>query len=240
MPSSPPPAYENSGPPNPAALSSASEKAPLGSNNPYNPARTGDSPSTEDDARLAAQLQAEEDARAGVATNPAKGAASNYYTEPSQPQLGPRPSSQGTPANSQTATPEPRQQSRSRGFLSKLMGKHSSSSSSSGYTRPPAPAPRPPPQPYAYQQGGYYGGYPPQQPMGYGYGYPPYAPQSGYYPGMQRRNNGMGTAGAAALGVGGGLLGGALLAGAMDDWGDHDGGGFGGDDMGGGDFGGDF
>jgi len=55
----------------------------------------------------------------------------------------------------------------------------------------------------------------------------------------------MGTAGAAALGVGGGLLGGMLLADAVEDMGDHqdydnggydDGGGW--DDGGGGDFGG--
>lgn len=50
----------------------------------------------------------------------------------------------------------------------------------------------------------------------------------------------MGTAGAAALGVGGGMLGGLLLADAVDDMGDnggYDGGGFdGGGDFGGGDF----
>ncbi|MBZ6375385.1 MAG: hypothetical protein LBE67_10395 [Kocuria palustris] len=54
----------------------------------------------------------------------------------------------------------------------------------------------------------------------------------------------MGTAGAAALGVGGGLLGGMLIADAIDDHhdsGDYGGGGDdygGGDDFGGGDFGG--
>jgi hypothetical protein len=54
----------------------------------------------------------------------------------------------------------------------------------------------------------------------------------------------MGTAGAAALGVGGGLLGGLLIADAVEDIGDHDNydngggdwGGGGGDDFGGGDF----
>lgn len=50
----------------------------------------------------------------------------------------------------------------------------------------------------------------------------------------------MGTAGAAALGVGGGMLGGLLLADAVGDMGDQDygdGGGFdGGGDFGGGDF----
>lgn len=51
----------------------------------------------------------------------------------------------------------------------------------------------------------------------------------------------MGTAGAAALGVGGGLVGGMLLADAIDDHNDYDNGG-GYDDGGGGDFdgGGDF
>lgn len=51
----------------------------------------------------------------------------------------------------------------------------------------------------------------------------------------------MGTAGAAALGVGGGLLGGLLIADAVGDMGDqdYDNGGYdggGGDDFGGGDF----
>ncbi|EHA28616.1 hypothetical protein ASPNIDRAFT_126443 [Aspergillus niger ATCC 1015] len=138
-----------------------------------------------------------------------------------------------------STSPAPKQE-RSRGFLGKLMGRHSGGSSSNGgggasYSRPPQQAA------YGYPQAGY-GGYPPQQA---GYGYPSYPAQGGYYPQQQapqRRHNGMGTAGAAALGVGGGLLGGLLLADAVEDLGhDFDGpppGDFGGGDFGGGDFGG--
>lgn len=188
----------------------------------------------DDDARLAAQLQAEEDARAGNRAPGTPGTAANYYGEPHRPQstdvgYAPGPSSQ---------SPVPEQKRSKGGFLSKLMGKSSGSSS------------RPRPQYASYPQqsgGGYYGGYPQQSPHQPGYGYPPagyggYPPQGGYYPQQQppRRSGGMGTAGAAALGVGGGMLGGLLLADAVGDMGDQDygdGGGFdGGGDFGGGDF----
>ncbi|KAI2847109.1 hypothetical protein CBS147343_10214 [Aspergillus niger] len=194
----------------------------------------------ESDARLAAQLQAEEEARARRRSPvpPAQaqsGAASDYYAENSRVQSPQGPST----------SPAPKQE-RSRGFLGKLMGRHSGGSSSNGgggasYSRPPQQAA------YGYPQAGY-GGYPPQQA---GYGYPSYPAQGGYYPQQQapqRRHNGMGTAGAAALGVGGGLLGGLLLADAVEDLGhdfdgpppgDFGGGDFGGGDFGGGDFGGD-
>lgn len=129
--------------------------------------------------------------------------------------------------------------------MSKLMGKTKPSSGGSsspfgvgGYSRPPPP----PPQSYGYPPSGYYGGY--AQPQA-GYGYSQYPMQGGYAQ-PQRRQGGMGNAGAAALGVGGGLLGGALLAEAFDgddntyiennyggDDGDYGGGG---DDFGGGDF----
>lgn len=242
-----PPSYSNSGPGDPAALASVGDhKQHMGSNNPYNPsANTGpgnDSPHMiDEDARLAAKLQAEEDARAGTRGTGGgpgdRGASSDYYNNASRPQsTGPG----GYAAGSASHSPMPEQeQKRSKGgFLSKLMGKSSSS-------RPP----RPQPQYASYSQqgpppGAYYGGggYPPQhgpQP-GYGGGYGGYPQQGGYYqqqPPRRQGGGGMGTAGAAALGVGGGLLGGMLIADAIDDHHDNDdyGGGGGGDDYGGGD-----
>ncbi|KAJ5820590.1 hypothetical protein N7474_006181 [Penicillium riverlandense] len=238
-----PPSYDASSA-DPAAVASAGDKkqSAMLSNNPYNKpgGRSSQSPSMiDEDARLAAKLQAEEDARAsGARGSNTPGASSDYYNEPPQP-LG----SSAGPSSSQSPGPMP-EQKRSRGFLGKLMGKSSSSSS-----RPPPPQPQygsygPPPQ-QGPPPGGYYGGYPPQpQP---GYGYPPgpgygYPPQGGYYPQQQPpRKSGMGTAGAAALGVGGGLLGGMLLADAVEDMGDHNDYGNGGYDNGGyGDNGGDY
>lgn len=241
-----PPSYSNAGPGDPAALASVGDqKQHMGSNNPYNPsANTGPGNASphmiDEDARLAAKLQAEEDARAGTRGTGAgpgdRGASSDYYNNASRPQsTGPG----GYAAGSASHSPMPEQeQKRSKGgFLSKLMGKSSSS-------RPP----RPQPQYASYSQqgppGGYYGGggYPPQhgpQP-GYGGGYGGYPQQGGYYqqqPPRRQGGGGMGTAGAAALGVGGGLLGGMLIADAIDDHHDNDdyGGGGGGDDYGGGD-----
>lgn len=226
----------------------------MASNNPYNLANASQNRASpnmiDEDARLAAKLQAEEDARTG-SRGPTPGAAVDYYSDPSRPQsigggYSPGPSSQ---------SPMPEQKRSKGGFLSKLMGKSSGSSS-----RPPRPQYASYPQ---QQPGGYYGGYPQQPPPQPGYGYPApgyggYPSQGGYYPQQQppRKSGGMGTAGAAALGVGGGLVGGMLLADAVEDMGDHDnydnndnggydgggggwddgGGGGGGDDFGGGDF----
>lgn len=256
-PDEPPPSYEDSG-----DLSSTPGDQKLSSNNPYN-ARGSHTPRNDDtvesDARLAARLQAEENARSTgshAERQQQPGAATDYYQD----------STGGSPAAAQQSSLAPEAaerggRGRSRSFLSKLMGKASGGSSSSGggysggygggysggYGRPP---PGPPIQSsYGYPPGGggFYGGYPAQTQMGYGYspmgmgmggmgggGYPP------------RRQGGMGNAGAAALGVGGGLLGGALLADAFEDHGDTyvnndygDGGGDGGggdDGGGGGDF----
>ncbi|KAJ5461078.1 uncharacterized protein N7458_002630 [Penicillium daleae] len=232
-PEAPPPSGPPAGPPPnelPAEAVPSDRKQPMASNNPFNPANStkdnAPSHSLDDDARLAAKLQAEEESRArGQGSD--RGAATDYYSDPSPK------------AKAHPATPRSK-----GGFLSKLMGKSSSGSS------------RPPQQQYAsYPQqgpppGGYYGGYPPQQ-QGYGYPQPGYGggygggypPQGGYYPQQPpRKSGGMGTAGAAALGVGGGLLGGLLIADAVEDMGDHDnydnGGGDWGDGGGGGDFGG--
>ncbi|BCR98988.1 uncharacterized protein AKAW2_40671A [Aspergillus luchuensis] len=242
-PSGPPPSYDASSPgPRPSSAAAGGDKKPLGSRNPYN---SQPDSTLESDARLAAQLQAEEEAQARRRSPmpPAQaqsGAASDYYAENSSSRVQ---SPQGP-----STSPAPKQE-RSRGFLGKLMGRHSGGGSSSssaggmGYSRPPQQAA------YGYPQAGY-GGYPPPQQAGYGYS--SYPAQGGYYAQQQapqRRHNGMGTAGAAALGVGGGLLGGFLLADAVEDLGhdfdgpppgDYGGGGFDGGDFGGDDFGGDF
>ncbi|KAE8348340.1 hypothetical protein BDV28DRAFT_143732 [Aspergillus coremiiformis] len=228
-PSEAPPSYEESGTSNLSAPHGTNEKKSFGSNNPFNQAGARNS-SLESDARLAAQLQAEEDARARGSRSPGQqtqpGAAADYYAEASRPQsVG----YQSSPAPSQQSSgPE---QKRSKGFLSKLMGKASSGGGAS-YGKPSQP-----PQSYGHPPGGY-GGYS-QQPAGYGY--PAYPSQPGYYPTAaqpaRRHGGGVGTAGAAALGVGGGLLGGALLASALDDHHDYNDCGGGYDDFDGGDFG---
>ncbi|KAJ5709618.1 hypothetical protein N7493_009909 [Penicillium malachiteum] len=206
-----PPSYDQTGPSDPAIVASAGDKKrPLSSNNPYNPRGTS-SPSIDSDAQLAAKLQAEEDARASSRSPGARGAASDYYSGNAPiTQLGTSGSYAGPSSN---VVPE--EKSRSKGFLSKLMGKSSSS----------RPRPQAAYASYPQQQQGYgdpnYGRYP----QGYAYGgYPqqsaPYYQQQQYQQQPQRKH-GMGTAGAAALGVGGGLLGGLLLADAVEDLGDH-------------------
>ncbi|KAJ6107912.1 hypothetical protein N7523_009235 [Penicillium sp. IBT 18751x] len=247
-PSEPPPSYNQTGPAGPGVTGTIGDKKQsMASNNPYNPSNASQSRDSQsmidEDARLAAKLQAEEDARGGSGDSrgPPAGTAADYYSNPSQPPVAgagysPGPSSQ---------SPMPEQKRSKGGFLSKLMGKSSGSSS-----RPSQPQYASYPQ---QQPGGYYGGYSQQSAPRPGYGYPQqgyggYPPQGGYYPQQPppRKSGGMGTAGAAALGVGGGLLGGMLLADAVEDMGDHqdydnggyDGGGGGWDDGGGGDFGG--
>lgn len=242
----PPPSYEESGAGDSAGDSAAGasdKKGGLGSNNPYNQEKDKED-LVESDARLAARLQAEENARSGTQSPAVQpGAAADYYSDGSHAQ-SPGPSSAQNLAPQDTGRGN---KTRSRSFLSRLMGKAKPSSGSSGnpfggvYSRPPPP----PPQSYGYPPSGYYGGY--AQPQVGGYGYSQYPIQGGYAQ-PQRRHGGMGNAGAAALGVGGGLLGGALLAEAFDggdntyienNYGGDDGGdyGGGGDDFGGGDFG---
>ncbi|EEH17206.2 hypothetical protein PABG_07293 [Paracoccidioides brasiliensis Pb03] len=246
----------------------------LGSNNPFNPMRTGSSygsgPSSgtneavmDEDARVAARLQAEENGQAGMM---------GQGSLPPQPQ----PQPQSLPP------PQPLIEERRKspgGFLGKLMGKASSKTNyqGSGFsTAPyyPPPPQQPPPQqqqqqqyppmpqyqqqPYPQQQqqqqqqyGGYYGPQP-NTPS-----YPQYVPQQQQQQQHHKQHGRprIGRGGAAALGLGGGLLGGALLSKAVGSYGRHayeeglaDGAdmddysddGFGGDDFGGGDFGGDF
>ncbi|RAH63868.1 uncharacterized protein BO66DRAFT_396651 [Aspergillus aculeatinus CBS 121060] len=239
-PSEPPPSYDASGPAEPSSLAAAGDKKTVDSRNPYKPPESAHH-NLDDDARLAAQLQAEENARARR-RSPASsgGAASDYYTDGSPRQTAGYQSSE---PQSQNSSPGPAQQ-RSKGFFSKLKGKVAGNSGAS-FPRPQQPVPQ---QSYGYPQGGYYyggggvgAGYASQQT---GYGYPSYPPQGSFYPTQQQpqqRRHGMGTAGAAALGVGGGLLGGMLLADAVEDmshdygpppgdYGDDYGGDFGGGD----------
>lgn len=209
-PDGPPPSYQSG----PNASNVSDTKSSLNTNNSYNQSgeRAGGS---ESDAQLAARLQAEEDARARGSHSPMPGAATDYYGQQGSAQLG-----YGSQSPYGAQTPEPQGTERgSKGFLSKLLGKGKQSSSYGG----------------GYQQGYPQHGYPQQGYSQQGYGHPQGYGYGGQYQQAQKKKHGMGAGGAAALGVGGGLVGGMLLADALDDG--HDGGGFGGDD-GGGDFGG--
>jgi len=181
------------------------------------------------DEQLARKLQAEEDARAhgGSAAGSHRGEADGYYQgAPGASPYGQQPSygdpgvGPGTPSYDQ----QPAGGKSKGGLFGKLLGKgksHQQQQPQYGY--PQQQQGYPPQQPYGYpQQQGHYGqgGYPPQQ----------YA-QPGRKPGM-------GAGGAAALGLGGGLLGGVLLGEALSGDGGDGGGDYGGGDDGGG--GGDF
>ncbi|OJD10670.1 hypothetical protein ACJ73_09727 [Blastomyces percursus] len=234
---------------------SASTPLELGSNNPYNPARqrspsgpeartSTDDKMIAEDAKLAAKLQAEEDERAQQERDQDQ----QTFAGSPQPQ-------------SQTLSPPPHETKRSRsksgsGFLGKLINKasskvhHGASSSpgnGSGFVSPHHHQ-----QPYHHQQQQqqyqpYQGPY--SAPYGYN-GHPAggtglYGPKQPYMygqpPRQRRRMGGMGPGGAAALGLGGGLLGGAMLANAIGDHHDYQEGyadGMAADDFGGGDFGG--
>ncbi|KAG5999094.1 hypothetical protein E4U54_002068, partial [Claviceps lovelessii] len=217
--------------------------------NPYeNPTdeKTGTVPhgkaSEDEDAKLAAKLQAEEDARArGGPAPPAGygggggggGGAAESYAQGGYP--GGQPSSQQQQFPSDLP---PREGSRGKsgGILGKLFGKGKQQQGQTGYPGgyggySPQPQQQqsyyssPPPQ---QQYGGYpqqgYGGYPQQ-----GYGQPGYGAPGGYaggggYPQQQAPGKkpgmggamGMGLAGG-ALGLGAGMLGGALIADAVHD-----------------------
>ncbi|EXJ69952.1 uncharacterized protein A1O5_07025 [Cladophialophora psammophila CBS 110553] len=217
-PGGPPPSYSGHNAPQ---VSDA--KRPLESNNPYNRG------SQETDEEMARRLQNEENTR---------GAAESYYNSgsssgPNPPGIqGGYPGAPSSPSN--PLPPRPDSSGKSKGFLGKLLGK--SSGSSSPYVQQARPGAGYPPQPAGYNQGypagppgpgfggpGYgppgpgYGGYGP--PQGYG-GYPPgpgYGGYGGYAQAPPKRSGGLGAGGAAALGLGGGLLGGALLADAFND-----------------------
>ena len=216
-----PPGYTGSG-------VSGPEKGGLGSNNPYSHNNPGTSSSNVDeDARFAARLQEEENARS--AGRPSSGGAQgDYYNQHGQ--YGQQPG-MGSSSYDQNQLP-PREDKKKGlgGLIGKLTGKSGGHHGQPGYGGQP--------QHGGYPQQGYppqggYGGYPPQGAYGGGYGHGGYG--GGYGPPPRRQGGGgLGMGGAAALGVGGGLLGGALLAEGMDggDEGDYGGG----DDGGGGDF----
>ena len=212
-----PPAYDPK-----SARAVGPEKGNLGSNNPFGHSGAGSSraPDTSSDEDFARKLQAEEDARRPAGGS--RGEADGYYND--------GPSKQGGHANPTNDLP-PRPEQQKRGLFDKLLGKNKTSSSQQQQQQY-YPPPQQPYYPHGPPPGGAYG-YPP--PGGY---YPPPGGPGGYYGGGPQRQ-GLGTAGAAALGVGGGLLGGVLLGEALDGgggWGDGgDGGGY---DGGGGDFGG--
>ncbi|KAI1388827.1 uncharacterized protein F4822DRAFT_259308 [Hypoxylon trugodes] len=238
--------------------------APTDSKNPFineatKPSGPSGSHDEDADARLARQLQEEENARAG-------GAARSYTNAPTPPQgYSPYPDQQGQlPPRSGSGTTD-----KAKGLLGKFFGGknkpqgYGGGGYGGGYPGQQPQYGGPPPQQYGGygspppQQGyyggpppGQYGGYgpPPGQYGGYGGGYPPQ--QGGYYQQAPQKKpgGGMGAMGGAALGVGAGLIGGALIADAIDDHEDHeqqeayqDGYQDGQDnDFGGGDFGGDF
>jgi hypothetical protein len=180
----------------------AGDSSRLGSNNPYASSTTPGRSSNDisEDERLARRLQEEEDQRARL--HPGQPSAGAYYNQGSTvPEMG-----QQDASNSNLGSPLPNPQSKGghhKGLLGKLLDKASSKAQS-----------RPHGAGYAPQQHGY--GVPYNQPGHGGY----YGGQPMY--GAPGRRPGMGAGGAAALGLGGGLLGGAMLANAADA-GDHGG-----------------
>ncbi|KAJ3056292.1 hypothetical protein HK097_007392 [Rhizophlyctis rosea] len=182
-----------------------------------------------EDEAYARRLQEEENARTAGGQNIYSGGPASYgpqYGQPPYPGQQPyqQQPNQQQPFQNQMYEQQPqyaptKDKGKKGGFLSKLLGGKSSSSS------------------HGYPQQAY--GNPYQQ-QHHGNPY-----QQGY--GKRPGGGGMGTAGAAALGVGGGLLAGAIVADAindnehdayMDGYTDGQDNDFGGGDFGGGDFGG--
>ena len=246
-------------PPIPASTKpGGDEKAPLPP-----PAATGNNSTYEADAKLAAELQAQEDARARALASPPP-------TFPNQlpPRAGPEKRSRSRFSFGRLlgSKKTPTQQ---HAFMSAPQPGHNAggypgAGFQHGYTPPPpgmygSPQPQQPCGGYGVPpQHGYYGGYASPQPPYGAYGPPPQQPYGQYYGAYQqpygqpygayaqqhqqqagRGRPGMGMASGVAMGAGVGLLGGALVASAFDH---HDHGGWqgDGDDFGGGDFGGDF
>ena len=229
-PPGPPPSYADVG-------NSSSTNNPLPSekhnpNNPYNAPTATASSSVDEDAKLAARLQAEEDARASSSAGN-RGANAEFFDPNANFAHGHGGSQQQQQQQTGSSFSQelPPRDPKSKGVMGKLFGKmggHSPTPPQYAHGGPP------PPGGYGYQggppQGGGYGyGPPPQQ--GYGYGPPQgygYAAQPGYaYAGpppqqqqyMQAppaKSSGLSPFGGAALGVGGGLVGGMLLSEVME------------------------
>lgn len=218
-----PPSYSSGGAPTNAGIDRKSPN--LHSNNPYS------SNVAESDEALARRLQEEENAR-NVASG-SRGANDAYYQSQGQGQAYPhspsyQSASMNTPQAAQ-ATSADRGSGKSGGFLSKIKEKMSQppqQRQGMGYGGAGYPQQGGQygggPQYGGYPQQGYGGGYPQQgyggypqqgygQPMGYGQ-----QPMMGGYGQPARKKPGMGAGGAAALGVGGGLLGGMLLMDGID------------------------
>ncbi|KAI9726392.1 MAG: hypothetical protein M1834_009055 [Cirrosporium novae-zelandiae] len=233
-PPGPPPAYDpnNSN----SKLAPGEKSGSLSSNNPYNSGHGSSSSNDIDaDARYAAQLQAEEDAKV---RDGFRNAQTDYVNTSMSPGYEPQLKQQFGGSDKGKSK---------GGFLGKLLGKHSGGQVPQSYRHygSPSPVNYSGSGQYGYQPQQRYGGYPQQGYPQQGYGYPQQE-YGGYQQQQVKKKGGLGTAGAAALGVGGGLVGGMLLADAIDDHDEHeydqgyqdgaDGGGFDGGD----DFGGDF
>lgn len=231
-PHDPPPGYE---PGSNAPLTADDKKQPYAT-----PAATAHGAASsysvaavDEDAKLAARLQAEEDAKAratpGGPQPPAGYGGPGFYSSPTGAGGGSSSGNSPYPVEQypQELPPRYRDKAKAGGFLGKLFKK---GKTGGGFS------PQPQPQP----QQGYYQSPPPQQPH-YGGGYPGYGPlptmaggsyggyggqpymqqqqqppsqQAGRKPGMG--GMGMGLAGG-ALGLGAGVLGGALIADAIHD-----------------------
>ncbi|KAI9772798.1 MAG: hypothetical protein M1839_002299 [Geoglossum umbratile] len=194
----PPPAYSG---PDPGSSSNSHSRShtPTADKKDTNPFRQRSpappNPSLDEDARLAAKLQAEEDALARSTPVPPGNTYSTSNPDPYFPQtLPPR---------------DGKEKGSSKGLIGRFFG---------GGSPHKQHSPQPHQQPYGGPPQPGYGNYPPPG------GYPYYPQQGGYYPPQQqqqqhgrRPGGGLGAGGAAALGLGGGLLGGVLLADAIDD-----------------------
>lgn len=219
------PAY-SPGPNAPASAGIDTKSQNLHSNNPYA------SNVAESDEEMARRLQEEENSRRrsgeksrGASDSYYSGQSSGYPTSPSYNNSSLQPPQDTRPGMDRGSG------SKSGSFLSKIKDKIGAPPRQGGGMGAPM---------MGYNAGGYppqrqqYGGYPQQgygPPQGYG-GYPQQGyggyPQQGYggYPpqgygqpmmGQQyKKKGGLGAGGAAALGVGGGLLGGMLLADGID------------------------
>lgn len=204
-PPGPPPSYNHGD-----SRGTGPEKGGLGSNNPYGQTypTQGSQNNVSDDEAYARKLQEEEDARARAGQG-SRGAADSYYQggASAAPQYG-QSVSPAPYAQQQQLPPRDQAAGASKGgFLSKLMGKSSSSRPQQSY-------------------GPSYGGYPShqqqqehyqhQQPQAGYSGYPPQQYQQQYQQQPQKKA-GMSAGTGALLGGGAGLLGGMLLMDEIDD-----------------------